>query len=813
MLQYLDLSFSHIEYIQDDALGRLEILEILMLDHNKLRKIPFSLPVSLENLFLQNNEIMEIPQQAFQNLNNLKTLDLSHNKLLYLPDIMLPKLQTLNLQSSEIRGISQGIIHTLPKLNDLMLEDNPIKCSDLLGIAEWASTCRLRAEKEVEAYRANKETEEEQENFVQRIQDLKNKFENMHNYYRKFDWNCSLLNGSTKIFLKEPSCLQENVNSLTRITKIEKPRENKLKPNLIVIKSLKQLNFNLNSKASSANLTNAYNKKIVREQPKKLQTKQTAKTISIESPSKILPAAKQPSSLNRKQKIFLTNPTSFYSSEATTTTNSSDATTGASDSKPFKKPKQNEREMIVQSRTANKMKTLVHLTANADDVSTATTTTMNLPKQQHKFASMRNTPTKSSSNRTGIVEAGFKRTKEAQRKQLEDMQHKTTFPKTFQTTKSKKWLKQDPPLLKPGGKEMIQNMETLYSQSGSINAAQFIKSTTFATLINSKIPATTTATNTLATTTLDGAFIKKNNLSSAKRQEGGAFKEKLVDVVRFDRTRGKLDLNLVNDTHQPLQQQQYEIKTKIATTTEIKFLKAEASKRMQTNKRMAAPETPKTNATTFEPTTRTLPTANLKKGNIELNGFIPPNIKETLTTSSSLAPATIQSAVNKSAIEAKHEQAKTTNKIAATKFQTFKTIEQQKPPAVDMNSSAAATPPSSKSPKGKAITTTLANTTLCKDKHLALNYNKNDSKKHITKTLNETSNILPTCTTTPKESGNNKNNEIARIFDIKNSSEAIKNKDAVDQQQHQLLANMMLHRQLSQRDIIVKCIKTDPNGK
>ena len=217
LLQYLDLSFSHIEHIEDDALGRLEILEILMLDHNLLRKVPVSLPVSLEHLFLQHNDIMEITQQALQGLINLKTLDLSHNKLLYLPDIPLPKLQTLNLQSSQIRGISQGIIHSLPRLNDLMLEDNPIKCTDLLGIAEWASTCRLRVDKE-------EEDNSEQDNFVIKVQDLKNKYERMHNFYEQFDLN------STHVWiskdLKAPKCAKESFNSQPKKEMAEKLFEN-----------------------------------------------------------------------------------------------------------------------------------------------------------------------------------------------------------------------------------------------------------------------------------------------------------------------------------------------------------------------------------------------------------------------------------------------------------------------------------------------------------------------------------------------------------------------------------------------------------
>ena len=217
LLQYLDLSFSHIEHIEDDALGRLEILEILMLDHNLLRRVPVSLPVSLEHLFLQHNDIMEITQLALQGLINLKTLDLSHNKLLYLPDIPLPKLQTLNLQSSQIRGISQGIIHSLPRLNDLMLEDNPIKCTDLLGIAEWASTCRLRVDKE-------EEDNSEQDNFVIKVQDLKNKYERMHNFYEQFDLNSS--HAWISEDLKAPKCAKESLIGQPRKEMVEKLFEN-----------------------------------------------------------------------------------------------------------------------------------------------------------------------------------------------------------------------------------------------------------------------------------------------------------------------------------------------------------------------------------------------------------------------------------------------------------------------------------------------------------------------------------------------------------------------------------------------------------
>uniref|UniRef100_A0A1B0ASQ1 LRRCT domain-containing protein n=1 Tax=Glossina palpalis gambiensis TaxID=67801 RepID=A0A1B0ASQ1_9MUSC len=186
LLQYLDLSFSRIEEIEDDALGRLEILEILMLDHNSLRKVPMSLPNSLEHLFLQHNDIMDLQLTSFQGLNNLQTLDLSYNKLLYLPALPLPKLQTLNLQSSDLRGINQAIVHTLPRLSDLMLEENPIKCSDLLGIAEWASSCRLTFKEEEEQEFYDKTEAKEMTATTTMSSDLKRKFIKIHNFYEKF---------------------------------------------------------------------------------------------------------------------------------------------------------------------------------------------------------------------------------------------------------------------------------------------------------------------------------------------------------------------------------------------------------------------------------------------------------------------------------------------------------------------------------------------------------------------------------------------------------------------------------------------------
>lgn len=142
LLQNLDLSSNQINDIEDDALGRLEILITLNLSNNNITIIPSSLPSSLINLYLTNNGITEVQPSTIVQLINLETLNLSGNKLTYLPGLPLPRLLTLNVQSSGLRGLSQTVVKTSPNLKDLFLENNPIKCTDLLGIAEWASPCR-----------------------------------------------------------------------------------------------------------------------------------------------------------------------------------------------------------------------------------------------------------------------------------------------------------------------------------------------------------------------------------------------------------------------------------------------------------------------------------------------------------------------------------------------------------------------------------------------------------------------------------------------------------------------------------------------
>lgn len=118
------------------------MLSILYLDHNNLTSFPTSLPSNLIKLYLQNNKITEIQPSNLADLICLEVLDLSHNQILYLPPLPLRKLLSLNLKSCGLKGINQLLVQSSPNLRELNLENNPLKCTDLLGIAEWATPCR-----------------------------------------------------------------------------------------------------------------------------------------------------------------------------------------------------------------------------------------------------------------------------------------------------------------------------------------------------------------------------------------------------------------------------------------------------------------------------------------------------------------------------------------------------------------------------------------------------------------------------------------------------------------------------------------------
>lgn len=204
----MTLSSNRLVEVEEDALGRLEMLSILYLDQNKLVEIPSSLPSSLIKLYLKNNQITDIQPSNLINLVNLETLDLSGNLILYLPHLPLKKLMILKLKSCGLKEISQKLVLTSPNLKDLYLDDNPINCVDLYSLAEWASPCIERPQDLVTL----RESEDKDDVFQYEENDYERK-ELYLNSISYFDRNsqkpCKSLNQIKSQVQILPKCLSE----------------------------------------------------------------------------------------------------------------------------------------------------------------------------------------------------------------------------------------------------------------------------------------------------------------------------------------------------------------------------------------------------------------------------------------------------------------------------------------------------------------------------------------------------------------------------------------------------------------------------
>lgn len=115
-------------HIEKDAFQQINNLTLLSLKSNNLSFIPQQLPTSLKELYLYNNNIQEVTDEAFRNLTNLEILDISGNcprcynapfpcspcsnnaplKISETAFQMLTKLKTLRLHSN-------SLTHVLPE--------------------------------------------------------------------------------------------------------------------------------------------------------------------------------------------------------------------------------------------------------------------------------------------------------------------------------------------------------------------------------------------------------------------------------------------------------------------------------------------------------------------------------------------------------------------------------------------------------------------------------------------------------------------------------------------------------------------------
>jgi hypothetical protein len=254
LLHRLTLSSNRIVAVEEDALGRLEMLTILYLDNNNLTQIPSSLPSSLIKLYLSFNQITDIQPTNLINLVSLETLDLSGNRLLYLPQLPpLHRLITLNLKSCGLKGISQMLVQNSPNIRNLLLDDNPIKCEELYALAEWVSICNeeeLREEQfggESNLSVSNEQSLDDEFEYDATDNEQKERYQNSISYFERVHrGNCFCENSrhryntnkKTKqhIVQRLPKCLSEQklITSLNITNDArQKANDNKFKKKII----------------------------------------------------------------------------------------------------------------------------------------------------------------------------------------------------------------------------------------------------------------------------------------------------------------------------------------------------------------------------------------------------------------------------------------------------------------------------------------------------------------------------------------------------------------------------------------------------
>ena len=126
-LKYLYLSENNISSLPDEIIKCNELIQLYLLENFFTNIETICKIKSLEMLFLDKNQILEIPD-TICNLENLKYLYLSENKIKTLPTNIknCKKLRGLNLRSNKISQISIKLFSLLSNLDLLDLRKNPI---------------------------------------------------------------------------------------------------------------------------------------------------------------------------------------------------------------------------------------------------------------------------------------------------------------------------------------------------------------------------------------------------------------------------------------------------------------------------------------------------------------------------------------------------------------------------------------------------------------------------------------------------------------------------------------------------------------
>ncbi|CAB3239304.1 unnamed protein product [Arctia plantaginis] len=124
LLQSLDFSDNKVVSIEDDSLGRLEMLLLLNINKNLLVTVPKSLPDELKYLSIKNNLIKKLSIPDFKGLPNLRILMLQNNHIQYIQDHIfddLLSLEMLDLSNNPIQSLSWSTFDGPLSLRDLRL--------------------------------------------------------------------------------------------------------------------------------------------------------------------------------------------------------------------------------------------------------------------------------------------------------------------------------------------------------------------------------------------------------------------------------------------------------------------------------------------------------------------------------------------------------------------------------------------------------------------------------------------------------------------------------------------------------------------
>ncbi|XP_032512860.2 insulin-like growth factor-binding protein complex acid labile subunit [Danaus plexippus] len=124
LLQSLDFCDNKIISIEDDSLGRLEMLLFLNINRNLLSSVPRSLPDGLEYLSINENSISNLSKPDFKDLKHLRILLLKDNQINYIQDHIfddLLSLEMLDISNNPIKMLSPSTFDGPLYLRDLRL--------------------------------------------------------------------------------------------------------------------------------------------------------------------------------------------------------------------------------------------------------------------------------------------------------------------------------------------------------------------------------------------------------------------------------------------------------------------------------------------------------------------------------------------------------------------------------------------------------------------------------------------------------------------------------------------------------------------